>query len=79
MDFWTWAWLAWLALFAGLEGAALARKAPNDTLSEHVWKWFGVGRPGNRPKFTGWVQARRFLLLAFLAWMLAHFLTGGAV
>ncbi|WP_189112234.1 hypothetical protein [Pilimelia terevasa] len=79
MDIWTIGWLAWLGLFVVLEGVALARKAPDDTLSEHVWKWFGIGRPGNRPKFSGWVKFRRFALLAFLAWLVAHFLSGGAV
>ncbi len=79
MDLWSWLWIAWLAAFCVLEGVALARKEPDDTLSEHIWKWFAVGRPGNRPKFTGWVQFRRFILLAALAWLAAHFLTGGAV
>lgn len=79
MDIWSWLWIGWLAAFGVLEGIALARKEPEDTLSEHIWRWFAIGRPGNRPKFTGLVQLRRFVLLAGLAWLAAHFLTGGAV
>lgn len=26
---------------------------------------------------SGWTRLRRFLTLAFLAWLVAHFLTGG--
>lgn len=79
MSVWSWLWLAWIAAFVALEGITLARKAPDDTLSEHIWRWFAVGRPGNRPKWSGLVQLRRFLLLASLAWLAAHFLTGGLV
>ena len=78
MSVWSWLWISWLAAFVVLEGITLARKAPGDTLSEHVWKWFAVGRPGNRPAVTGLVQLRRFALLAGVAWLAAHFLTGGA-
>lgn len=78
MTGWSWAWIAWLAAFAAIEGAALARDARGDTLSEHVWDWFGIGRHGEpRPEVTGTVRLRRFTLLAFLAWLSAHFLTGG--
>ena len=79
MSIWSWLWVAWLAVFGVVEGAALTNKSKDDTLSEHVWKWFAIGQPGDRPRFTGWVQARRFGLLAFLAWLAAHFLTGGMV
>jgi hypothetical protein len=79
---WTWAWIGWLAYFTVVEGAALYRSRPGDTLSEHVWMWFGTvrQRPGElvRPR-SGWTQARRFVLVAFLAWLSAHFLTGGWV
>ncbi|MER7445023.1 hypothetical protein ABTW73_30135 [Micromonospora avicenniae] len=67
-------WLLWLAAFLAVEGVALFNKTPGDTLSEHVWKWFAVG--GSQPR-TGWVRLRRFALLAFLAWLVLHFLTGG--
>ena len=77
MDIWTWLWIGWIAIFAAVEGVALARKAPGDTLSEHVWKWFAVGEPRDRPTMTGWARLRRFALLAGLAWLSLHFLTGG--
>ena len=71
MTVWTWLWVWWLALFAVIEGAALLNKQAGDTLSEHVWKWFSVTSKGK-----GW-RSRRFVLLAFLAWLTTHFLTGG--
>ncbi len=78
----TWIWLLWIAAFLGIEGVALFNSKPGDTLSEHVWAWFGTQRrkPGEpeRPR-SGWTQLRRFTLLAFLAWLSAHFLTGGWV
>jgi hypothetical protein len=78
----TWMWLAWIALFLGIEGVALFNSKPGDTLSEHVWAWFGTQRtkPGEAPRpRTGWTQARRAGLLMFLVWLVAHFLTGGWV
>jgi hypothetical protein len=60
-------------MFAVVEGAALINKKPGDTLSEHVWSWFGI-----RGKPAGY-KARRFALLAFMAWLTTHFLTGGYV
>lgn len=71
MDGYTVLWLIWLAMFGAIEGAALANKRTGDTLSEHVWEWFSM-----KEKAKGW-RARRFSLLAFLAWLVAHFLTGG--
>ena len=71
MDTFTWLWLGWIAAFLGIEGRALFNKVPGDTLSEHVWRWFSV-----RGKGRAW-QARRVGLLAFMAWLAAHFLTGG--
>ena len=71
MSTWTQLWLIWLLLFGVIEGAALSNKKAGDTLSEHVWNWFSIGWRGK-----GW-RARRFSLLAFLAWLVAHFLTGG--
>lgn len=64
-------WLVWLLMFGAIEGAALFNRRAGDTLSEHVWGWFSI-----KAKGTGW-RARRFALLAFLAWLAAHFLTGG--
>lgn len=71
-------WVLWLVAFLVVEGIALFNRQEGDTLSEHVWKWFAVGEAGKaRPEITGWVRARRFALLAFMAWLTAHFLTGG--
>lgn len=60
--------IAWIviglaALF--LEITALLNPAKGDTLSENVWKWLR-GKP-----------LRKFLLGAFLFWLLMHFLTEG--
>jgi hypothetical protein len=76
----TWLWLLWLGAFAVLEGYALVSKREGDTLSEHVWRWFGIGENGKpRPPVTASVRLRRFLLLAFMTWLLVHFMTGGFV
>lgn len=75
MDAFTLAWLVWLAYFAVVEGVALFNgKRTGDTLSEHVWAWFGVSR--DKPA-NGWARFRRFALGAFMAWLSIHFLTGG--
>lgn len=72
MSGWTVAWALWISAFFAIEIPAIANKKPGDTLSEHVWSWFAIkGKP------TGW-RARRLVLLAFLAWLSLHFLTGGA-
>ncbi|MEU6572302.1 hypothetical protein [Streptomyces sp. NPDC046805] len=71
---WSWAWIAWLAAFLAIEGKALFNKTKGDTLSEHVWRWFGTDKL-TQP--SGWVRLRRFVLLAFMAWLSVHFLTGG--
>jgi len=76
---WSWAWLAWLGMFALLEGVALVRKAPGDTLSEHVWRWFATSRSAGSGQPSGWVRFRRLVLLSGMVWLLVHFLTGGWV
>jgi hypothetical protein len=72
-------WLAWLAIFMVLEGYALLTPRAGDTLSEHVWEWFGIARNGEADKrpISGSIRARRFILLAFMAWLSLHFITGG--
>jgi hypothetical protein len=72
MDGSTVGWLAWIAAFVVLEGRALITKRQGDTLSEHVWKWFAI-----KDKNAKAGQARRAVLLMGLAWLSAHFLTGG--
>lgn len=78
MDKFTVLWIAWLGAFAIIEGVALTNKQDGDTLSEHVWKWTGIGDISKpRPTMTAGIRARRFALLAFMAWLTLHFLTGG--
>lgn len=84
MSIWTWSWLAWFAYFAVVEGMSLFNSRSGDTLSEHIWMWFGTQRavlkPGEVPKQrSGSTQLRRFILLSFMVWLGAHFLTGGWV
>ncbi|GAB2329242.1 hypothetical protein [Streptomyces variabilis] len=64
MTGWSWAWLAWLAAFAAIEGKALTNKEPGDTLSEHVRRWFGTAQG---TEATAWVRLRRASLLGFMA------------
>lgn len=68
---WTVAWVAWIAAFFAIELPAVLNKAKGDSLSEHVWSWASIKGKGTAYKW------RRFALLSFLAWLVAHFLTGG--
>ncbi|MFE9381788.1 hypothetical protein ACFYMO_00905 [Streptomyces sp. NPDC007025] len=77
MSIWTLSWVTWLAAFGVIEGLALARKRPDDTLSEHVWRWFAITRRDPQP--DGLTRLRRFTLLAGVTWLAAHFLSGGWV
>jgi hypothetical protein len=82
MSLYTIGWLAWIGWFLLEEGLALFGHGRGNTLSEHVWRWFGIPETGHdqpavHQPITGWVRARRFALLAFLAWLALHFLTGG--
>lgn len=74
MTLWDYLWIAWLLTFAVIEGCALYLKGSGDTLSERIWKWFAIGK--DYPT-TGLVRVRRFTLLAFIAWLAVHLLTGG--
>jgi len=73
---WTYAWYAWIAAFFAIEGSALARGKSEDTLSDHVWAWFDVPK---HPAPDRSERIRRVLLLGFMAWLGAHFLTGDEV
>jgi hypothetical protein len=75
-DPWTVGWIIWLVAFLIWEGIALFNSKKGDTLSEHIWIWFGTRRG---QKKSGTIQLRRFILLAFMVWLGAHFLTGGWV
>jgi hypothetical protein len=76
---WTWAWLAWGLMFCVIEGMALFNSRSSDTLSEHVWLFLGYSMTGRGPlrQPTGWTRLRRFVVLAGLAWLIVHLLTGG--
>lgn len=69
MNGWTVAWVLWLVMFAVIEGAAILRKGKDDTLSEHVWKWFQIRESRQ------W-NVRRWALAVFLVWLLVHFVAG---
>jgi hypothetical protein len=86
---WAWAWIGFGVYFAAVEGAALAqsyraRRAgaadPRDTLSEHLWFWFGVNRAGTGIErgSNWWARVRRVILGGALLWLAVHLLTGGA-
>jgi hypothetical protein len=71
MSGWTVAWIVWIVLFFAIELPAVFNRCKGDTLSEHVWHWCAV-----REKSRGY-RLRRTALLVLLAWLVAHFLTGG--
>jgi hypothetical protein len=78
VSLWTWAWLGWAVYFLVVEGMALANSRSSDTLSEHVWAFIGIRRKGaDLRNPSGWTRLRRFLVLAFMAWLSVHLLTGG--
>jgi hypothetical protein len=73
MSGWTIAWLIWIGAFCVIEGAALARKQRNDTLSEHVWRWFKVGGD-TRPTPLVWLL--RLPLIVGGVWLTMHLTFG---
>lgn len=75
MSPWLLLWIGWAVYFAIVEGMALLNSTSGDTLSEHVWAFLGYGEGKRRP--SGWTRLRRFIVLAFMAWLSVHFLTGG--
>ncbi len=82
MNVYTWAWIGWGLAFCAIEGVALANSRPGDTLSEHVWAWLGVRRPGQpapvrTPRWT--LRVARTVVLSGLLWLGLHFATGGWV
>lgn len=77
MSVWTWAWIGWGLLFAVIEGMALVNSRSGDTLSEHFWSWMGYSATARLRSPSGWTRLRRFVLLAGLAWLIVHLLTGG--
>lgn len=89
MTGWSWAWIGWLVYFGVVEGAALYQSGkakgagesdPRDTLSEHIWWWFGVNRKGMGVERNAnwWARVRRVALGGFVLWFGIHLMTGGA-
>lgn len=65
---WEVLWFCWVAAFAVIEGIAVKNDTPNDTLSEHLRKWF---RTDTRPGRTVFLVA----FGGFVAWFGVHILT----
>lgn len=78
MSGWTIGWLAWGLWFAVEEGWALRTVGTRGTLSWLVWTLGGT-RKGLTRGPGPLLRARRIGLLAVMAWLTVHFLTGGAV
>lgn len=90
MNAYTWGWVGFGLYFAMLEGIALYQSGkavgrgeedPRDTLSEHLWVWFGINRKGtgvDRNVGAG-ARVRRIVLMGALAWLVVHLLGGGGI
>jgi Ni,Fe-hydrogenase I cytochrome b subunit len=74
----TYLWLGMGLYFLVVEGFALFKSKPGSTLSAHVWAWFGTDI-NNRQNRSLWARLRRIALLAFLVWLVVHFMTGGMI
>lgn len=70
------AWLAWIVAFFAIELPPVFQHRAVDTLSDHVWFWFGIPRHTPPPEQ---LRARRLALLFLMAWLTTHFLTGDDV
>ncbi|MFB4312890.1 hypothetical protein [Actinomadura sp. 21ATH] len=69
---WSVAWAVWIAFFVVVEAAALVRKGPGDTFSEHWWSVFRVQRQVPWPGKVVLLVAQ----LSFGVWLVAHLSTG---
>ena len=69
MNGWVWAyrifWVVWLAVGIGVESLTLLNHRKGDTLSEFFWT---VSKDN---------KLAAYLILAFLLWLLVHFMTRG--
>lgn len=77
MSIWTLGWIGWGLWFVIEEGAALKTVGTRGTLSYLVWTLGGT-RGGPKPGPGPLLRARRFGLLAVMAALTVHFMTGGA-
>ena len=66
---WAYVWIAWTAMFAVVEGIALANKRDGDTLSENIRHLFRTrtSKAGRAFFAAGW--------LGFSGWFAIHILT----
>jgi len=70
MNVWAWIWLGLGVLVGTVELVAIIRKGEGDTLSENIWKLQQCG---------GWGKFVRWMIAAFLLWLVVHFASGGAI
>lgn len=88
MSLWTIGWLLWIAAFFVLETPAVLNSRRLDTLSEHLWWWFGFQREPRsvvdaeklmeRERKQPWhLWPRRMAAIFFFAWFVPHVFTGG--
>lgn len=76
MDAYSGLWIGWLLYFAIVEGVALKRTPEHrGTFSVKVWQFFAAkDLPTDARR---WVHTRRVVLLGTVAWLFAHFVSGG--
>ena len=72
MSIWTWLWVAWGAMFAVIEGVAILNDSRDDTLSEHLRKWFTTKEKRGR---SVWLVVSG----AFFAWFIVHIAVAGSI
>lgn len=63
-----WFWLLWVLAGLGFELYTIFNEAEGDTLSENVWALFMI---------QGWGKFLSWMVVAFLLWLAAHFVTRG--
>jgi hypothetical protein len=69
---WSWYWAAWIVVgFAIPETIALIAN-PDNTLSDQVWRWFGVQQGAS---IWHW-SVLHIALLGFMVWLTIHFAWG---
>lgn len=74
MTIWDWMWIAWVAMFVGIETPALLNSTKGDTLSEHVWNWITHPHDGPKAGLGTWIG--RMGIITLLVWLCGHFIAG---
>jgi hypothetical protein len=72
MSVWTVLWLLWAAGFVAIEGVALVNDARDDTLSEHLRRWFRTDTHLGR---SVWVATTG----VFFGWFIVHIAVAGSM